>query len=161
MAHNHDFWRTIRKEALVPLHKTLQRHGLYSVRPTPPNQYVATIPAPVDDVEDAFHKAGFGRNWLSAYKHLKHNPQHYEASSWVKRPSPLSRWQLHVILFSDFHPETTAALTHVYAHQELNYLRHPVGHYTGTEYSAETGVEMASDWLMRMGLDITAPPPPR
>lgn len=70
--------------------------------------------------------------------------------SWTYRRSLLADRQLHVILSAQA-PEHIA----VYAHEEYNWLRHPIKHGKQVGIDRERGAARMRRWLEAQGLDIS------
>ena len=68
--------------------------------------------------------------------------------SWVYRPSLLSDRQLHVVLFAQ-----SADRVDVYAHNEYNWLRHPIKHAKQKDIRREEGAEQIRRWLDAQAID--------
>ncbi len=113
-----------------------------------PNGYVATVSAPVGEVEKKLHDDGFSWDPLSLY--------HYTLvgkgsdGSWTYRSSRLADRQLHVVLF-----ERSRDRTDIYAHTEYSWLSHPLKHAEQEDIRRTDGVETMRRLLESWGVDYT------
>ncbi|ESP87420.1 hypothetical protein K933_14133 [Candidatus Halobonum tyrrellensis G22] len=111
-----------------------------------PSEYVGTVGRPIAELEAALSKGGFAWDPVSAYHYT---PAGSSADgSWVYRSGPFGDRQLHVVLFA---PD--ADRTDVYAHDEFNWLRHPVEHAREEDIRREQGSAEARRWLDARGIE--------
>lgn len=104
-------------------------------------EYVGRLDSPPELVEGLLWRRGLLRN---PFARLKTNGGHREIGSWVYRPTPLSKWQVHIMLF-----ETGSEGTDVYAHMELSNVnpRFAPDHFDGSEQHGDAGVAFAKELL--------------
>lgn len=102
-------------------------------------EYAGTLNLSLDEVEDYLWEGGFKRNLLSR---LKTRNGEIEVGSWVYRESPLSKRQLHLMLF----PGPNGCVD-VYAHDEFSSVNPLVSrdHFPGTDQQAREGVKQVRD----------------
>lgn len=145
--HNHDWLERARAAALKPLGALLKGSSkgddvLYAAGPIKRWEFICHLDLPEEDVEQMLCSAAFGRNPLSAWKHLPGTGTD-ESGSWAwwghppgAGPNDTQRWvpdrlspmQLHVHLFEvDGDPGTTA----VFGHWEPSWITRPLAHYLG------------------------------
>lgn len=86
-----------------------------------PAGYVGTVEATLPDLEATLYDAGF--RWDPFSLHHRTPAGTTSDGSWAYRDSLLADRQLHVVLF-----ERATGRIDVYAHDEPNWLRHPIGH---------------------------------
>lgn len=105
-----------------------------------PAGYVGTIHLPIEDVEAELRDGGFTWDPLSLYHYT---PEGEDADgSWAYRSSWLADRQLHVVLFAE-----GSELTEVYAHDEFNWLRHPIKHAQEVDIRRNEGSEEVRRWI--------------
>ena len=110
-----------------------------------PPAHVGTAHHPVEEVEAALRDGGFRWDPLSMYHYT---PDGEDADgSWAYRRSPLADRQLHVVLITAG-PE----VTDVYAHDEFNWLRHPVKHVNEIDIRRRKGRCQMRRWFDVSGL---------
>lgn len=104
-------------------------------------EYVGRLDSPPELVEGVLWRRGLLRN---PFARLKTNGGHREIGSWVYRPAPLAKWQVHIMLF-----ETGSDGTDVYAHMELSNVnpRFAPDHFHGSAQDGEAGVAFAKRLL--------------
>lgn len=127
MGHKQDFWERLRG-TFAPFVGRL----LFGVRrrETSDGQFVGVVNMSEESFEAELHDMGFHRNPASYWKYIPRFGG--EAGSWRKTHG---EWQLHVILFSN-----SDERTHIYAHWEYRWDRHPIKHVRGTGANASKGV---------------------
>lgn len=104
------------------------------------SEYVATVHLPIEDLED--HLRAGGLTWAPFSLYHRTPMGTSTDGSWTYRPSPLADRQLHVVLFAQ-----SADRVDVYAHEEYNWLRHPVKHARRRDIRREAGSEQLRRWL--------------
>lgn len=111
-------------------------------------EYVGTVSLPMEELIAVLRAGGFSWGPFSWY----HQPpvQTDPNGSWTYRRSLLADRQLHVILVSQA-PEHIA----VFAHEEYNWLRHPVKHGKQVGIDRERGAARTGQWLEAKGLEIS------
>lgn len=114
----------------------------YLVRPA---EYVGTVHAPVADLEARLRDGGFSWDPFSLYHRTPAGTR--PDGSWALRRSPLADRQIHVILF-----EQSSERVDVYAHDEYNWRRHPVGHVEQRDMRRRAGAEQMQQWLKARGI---------
>lgn len=113
-----------------------------------PKGYVATVSAPIGDVEEKLHNWGFSWDPVSLYHYtLVGNGSD---GTWAYRSSRLADRQLHVVLF-----ERSRDRTDIYAHTEYSWLRHPLKHADQEEIRRSDGVEAMRRVLDAWDVDYT------
>jgi hypothetical protein len=111
--------------------------------------YAGTARCPVEDLEAELADLGFRWDPLALYHFT---PVGTPADgSWVYRESPFADRQLHVVLFAQERDRVD-----LYAHDEPNWLRHPIAHARQTDIDHErgasemrrhlTGVDVETGW---------------
>lgn len=117
----------------------------YRIRQT---EYVGTVRLPMEELIAKLRAGGFTWGPFSWYHQppVETNPN----GSWTYRRSLLADRQLHVIL-------TAQAREHiaVYAHEEYNWLRHPVKHGKQVGIDREKGARRMRRWLEAQELDTS------
>lgn len=99
------------------------------------DEYVGELDCPPEVVEGLLWRRGFQRN---PFARLKTRNGTSEIGSWVYRPSPLAKYQIHCMLF-----ESDSGGTDIYAHGEVSNV-HPYyapAHFNGTEQDGSAGIE--------------------
>jgi hypothetical protein len=116
----------------------------YELRET---EYVGTIRQPLDEFTRTLQDHGFDWDPLAWY----HQPPiGSEANgSWVYRPTVFADRQLHVILIAHS-PE----YIDVFAHEEYNWLRHPVKHIRQLDIEREPTSDDLRRWFETQEIDI-------
>ena len=137
MGFREDAVNAVRRSLVPQLHYLFRgTFGGYAVSHTTAEEYVLTAHCSEDEIEAILSELGFSRNPIASLKvRLDGNTSE---GSWVWRPSPLSSWQLHVVL----HDLEGGEGVDVYAHWECSWIRHPYNHYVARGYDAEKGVEL-------------------
>ncbi|MDG5776780.1 hypothetical protein VB773_18730 [Haloarculaceae archaeon H-GB2-1] len=110
------------------------------------SEYVGTVEMPLDEFISTLQEGGFRWGPVSWY----HQPPvgSDPDGSWTYRPTPLSDRQLHVVLCVNA-PERID----VYAHEEYNWMRHPVKHARQVGIERERGASELQRWLEKEGID--------
>ncbi|MFB6166004.1 MAG: hypothetical protein ABEJ31_12660 [Haloarculaceae archaeon] len=98
------------------------------------SEYAETAHCRIDDLEACLHDAGFRWDPLSLYHYTPLGTR--GNGSWVYREWPLADRQLHAVLFSQ-----SADRVDVYAHDEYNWLRHPIKHAREVDIRHREGAE--------------------
>lgn len=111
-----------------------------------PVGYVGTVHLPRDDLEAKLQDGGFTWDPFSLYHYTPTGSS--TDGSWVYRSSPFADRQLHVVLFSQ------SDHTHIYAHDEFNWLRHPLKHAKQVDIRREQGVDEMRRWLSARGIEF-------
>jgi len=105
-----------------------------------PAGYVGTVPLSFDDLAAELDDSPFAWDPLSMYHYtLEGNDTD---GSWAYRESWFGDRQLHVVLFA-----TGSESTEVYAHDEFNWLRHPVEHAREVDIRRHAGSAEMRRWL--------------
>ena len=146
MGYREDAINAVRRSLIPQLHYLLHgTFGGYAVSHTTADEYALTAHCSEAEIEAVLEELGFSRNPIASVKvRLDGNTSE---GSWVWRPSPLSSWQLHVVLHAL--EGTEADAVDVYAHWECSWIRHPYNHYVARGYDAELGVDLVRQWLER------------
>lgn len=105
-----------------------------------PAGYAGTVRLPRDDLETKLRDGGFTWDPVSLYHYTPSGER--ADGSWVYRPSPLADRQIHAVLFVQG-PERVD----VYAHEEYNWLRHPLGHAAQENIHRDRGSATMRAWL--------------
>ncbi len=113
-----------------------------------PKGYVATVPVPIEELEEKLHDEGFSWDPLSLYHYTLVGNE--SDGSWAYRPSWLADRQLHVVLF-----ERSRDRTDIYAHTEYSWLSHPLKHADQEGIRRSDGVEVMRRVLESWGVDST------
>ncbi|AQL41567.1 hypothetical protein BV210_02030 [Halorientalis sp. IM1011] len=107
--------------------------------------YAGTARCPVEDLEAELAELGFGWDPIALYHFT---PVGTPADgSWVYRQSPFADRQLHVVLFAQERDRVD-----LYAHDEPNWLRHPIAHARQTDIEHERGAAQMRRHLT--GVDV-------
>lgn len=116
----------------------------YQIRRT---EYVGTVRLPMDELVAELRAGGFAWGPISWY----HQPpvETDPNGSWTYRRSWLADRQLHVILSAEAREHVA-----VYAHEEYNWLRHPVKHGKQVGIDRERGAAEMRRWLEAQGVDV-------
>ncbi|WP_134669310.1 hypothetical protein [Halorussus marinus] len=103
-------------------------------------EYVGTIEQPLDEFTETLREHGFEWDPLAWY----HRPPvgAEPNGSWTYRQSRLADRQLHVILIAHS-PE----YLDVFAHEEYNWLRHPIKHIRQVGIDREAGSSTMRRWI--------------
>lgn len=111
------------------------------------SEYVGTVQQPLDELTETLDSYGFEWDPLAWY----HQPPvgSDPNGSWVYRPSKLADRQLHVILVAH-----SPAYIDVFAHEEYNWLRHPVKHFRQVGIEREAGRDDLRQWVERQGIEV-------
>lgn len=116
---------------------------VYRVRP---EGYVGAVGLPIAAFESELRAGGFVWDPVSLYHYT---PEDNAADgSWVHRESPLVDRQLHVVLV-DQAPDHVD----VYAHDEPNWIRHPVDHARQDDIDPARGATAMRHWLDERNID--------
>lgn len=108
-------------------------------------EYVGTVHAPVADLEARLRAGGFSWDPFSLYHRTPAGTR--PNGSWALRSSPLADRQLHAVLF-----EQSDERVDVYAHDEHNWLRHPVAHAEQRDVRRRAGADRMRQWLEARGI---------
>lgn len=116
----------------------------YRIRPA---EYVGTVDMPMTELIAVLRSGGFTWGPFSWY----HQPpvETDPNGSWTYRRSLFADRQLHVILTAQAPEHIT-----VYAHEEYNWLRHPIKHGEQVGIDREKGASEVRTWLEDRGLDV-------
>ena len=115
----------------------------YHVRPT---EYVGTVDLPIDDLEATLRDDGFTWAPFSVYHRTPMGTS--TDGSWSYRSSWLADRQLHVILFTQ-----TPTRVDIYAHEEYNWLRHPIKHAKQVDIDRKEGAAQMRSWLNDLNIE--------
>lgn len=111
-----------------------------------PSGYVGTVHRPIADVEAELGDAGFAWDPVSTYHYAPAGSS--TDGSWAYRSGWTGERQLHVVLFA---PDPDR--TDLYAHDEFNWLRHPVKHAREVDIRRDEGVAEMRRWLAGRGVE--------
>lgn len=111
-----------------------------------PSGYVATVDLPIDDLEAELQDGGFTWDPVSIYHYTPEGNS--TDGSWAYRTRWLADRQLHVVLFAQ-----RADRTDVYAHDEFNWLRHPIKHAGEVNIRRYEGATEMRRWLRGRDLE--------
>lgn len=111
------------------------------------SEYVGTTDVPMDELIALLQGGGFRWGPVSWYHQppIGTDPD----GSWTYRPSPLADRQLHVVL-----DERASGSIDVYAHEEYNWLRHPVKHARQVGIRRDEGSAEVRRWLESEGVEF-------
>jgi hypothetical protein len=144
------WWESVRRAIADGLARIDEQAGPRSVVHA---EYAGALECSLAETEQWLWDMGFVRNPIARLKTRDGAP---EAGSWVYRSSPLSRRQLHLMLF-----ERADGGVDVYAHDELSSV-HPLygpAHFRGEGQSVGAGVRRARRLLPLDTTDAPANPP--
>ena len=111
------------------------------------SEYVGTIGQPLDEFTEILQEHGFDWDPLAWYHQ---SPTGSDPNgSWTYRRSLLADRQLHVILIA-----RTPEKIDVFAHEEYNWLRHPISHLRQVGIEREAGSNETQQWIERRGIEI-------
>ncbi|QFU84156.1 hypothetical protein GCU68_09605 [Natronorubrum aibiense] len=128
-----DLTTRVRRRVLPTLHRIKEPLGGFAQCLQHPDEYVGTIEYGLGEFRSDLETMSFAPEPIASLK--VHRDGRRSAGSWVRRASPLSRWQLHVALFI-----ADGDAVDVFAHREYSWLRHPYKHYTGAGWDTRGGV---------------------
>lgn len=111
-----------------------------------PSGYVATVHLPIDDLEAELQDSEFSWDPVSIYHYTPEGNS--TDGSWAYRSRWLADRQLHVILFAQQEDRTD-----VYAHNEFNWLRHPIKHADEVNIRRYEGAKEMRRWLTARDLE--------
>ncbi len=116
----------------------------YRLRDT---EYVGTVQQPLDEFTETLQKHGFEWDPLAWY----HQPSvgSDPNGSWAYRPALLADRQIHVILIAHS-PE----YIDVFAHEEYNWLRHPIKHLRQVGIKRKAGRNKMRQWIESHGIEV-------
>lgn len=137
----------VRRWFLPTLHRLKQPLGGFAQCTQHPAEYVGTVQRGLEEFRTDLEAMSFAPEPIASLK--VHRDGRLSAGSWVRRPSPLSRWQLHVALF-----RTGSQTLEVFAHREYSWIRHPYKHYTGEGWDKEAGVNRMRTLLRNHGISF-------
>ncbi len=122
-------------------------------RPITAHEYAGSLQMSLAEAEQLLGNRGFRRN---PFARLKTRNEEAEVGSWVFRSSPLSRRQLHLMLFTG-----DESGVDVYAHTEHSSVNPLVAadHVTGSAQNIAAGVDQARDRLPLEQTRATPEPP--
>ncbi len=117
-------------------------------------EYVGTVQQPLDEFTEALKEQGFEWDPLAWY----HQPPvgSEPNGSWTYRRGLLADRQLHVILIAH-----SAKYIDVFAHEEYNWLRHPIKHLRQVGIERKAGSSEMRHWLKSHGMEVDAKSRPR
>jgi len=140
-----DLTTRVRRRLLPALHRLKEPLGGYAICRQHPSEYVGTVKRTLDAVRSMLAELAFESEPIASLK--VHDDGRLSAGSWVRRESPLARWQLHVTLF-----RTGEGTVEVFAHREHSWLRHPYKHYTQDGWDIQGGVDRMRSILSEHGV---------
>ena len=116
----------------------------YRLRET---EYVGTVQQPLDEFTETLQEHGFEWDPLAWY----HQPPvgSEPNGSWSYRRTVLADRQLHVILIAH-----SPKYIDVFAHEEYNWLRHPIKHLWQVGIDRKAGSSEMRRWLERHGMEV-------
>jgi hypothetical protein len=116
----------------------------YRLRDT---EYVGTVRRPLDEFTETLQKHGFEWDPLAWY----HQPPvgSEPNGSWAYRQTLLADRQIHVILIAHS-PE----YIDVFAHEEYNWLRHPIKHLRQVGIKRKAGRHKMRHWFESHGIEV-------
>jgi hypothetical protein len=112
-----------------------------------PSEYVGTIHRPLDEFTETLRDHGFDWDPLAWY----HSPPvgSEPNGSWTYKLRPLADRQIHVILIAHS-PE----YIDVFAHEEYNWLRHPIKHLRQVGINRKAGRSKIRRWIESHGIEV-------
>lgn len=118
----------------------------YQLRGT---EYVGTVQKPLDELTETLKEHGFDWDPLAWY----HQPPvgSKPDGSWTYRRGLLADRQLHAFLIAHS-PE----YIDVFAHEEYNWLRHPIKHLRQVGINRNAGSDEMRRWIERHGMEVDA-----
>jgi len=110
-------------------------------------EYVGTVHRPLGEFTETLQEHGFEWDPLAWY----HQPPvgSEPNGSWTYRPTLLADRQIHVILIA--HSPT---YIDVFAHEEYNWLRHPIKHLWQVGIDRKAGSSKMRRWIESHGMEI-------
>ncbi len=110
-------------------------------------EYVGTVRRPLGEFTETLQTYGFEWDPLAWY----HQPPvgSEPNGSWTYRRTLLADRQIHVILIAH-----SPAYIDVFAHEEYNWLRHPIKHLRQVGIDREAGSHKVRRWIERNGMAI-------
>ena len=139
--HNHDYIEKFRQVLYPKLHPYLKKFGGYGVGTVSETQYVASLPADEELIEEVLWNYGWQRNIIASYK--THEDGRDSEGSWRLRGvdddygiATNPDKQLHITLFNN-----TENPDHidVYCHYEYDWTRKPLKHLREVEFNEDLG----------------------
>jgi len=117
-------------------------------------EYVGTVEQPLDEFTEALEEHGFEWDPLAWY----HQPPvgSEPNGSWTYRRASLADRQIHVILIAH-----SAEYIDVFAHEEYNWLRHPIKHLRQVGIERRAGSSKMRRWIESHGVEVDARSRPR
>ncbi|WP_254766912.1 hypothetical protein [Salinilacihabitans rarus] len=140
-----DLTTRLRRRVLPTVHRIKEPFGGFAQCTQHPAEYVGTVHRELREFHSELEAMEFDPEPVASLK--VHEDGHFSAGSWVRRNSPLAKWQLHVTLFREQRHEIE-----VFAHREYSWLRHPYKHYTGEGWDTTGGVERMRSLLSDHGV---------
>ncbi|WP_092904407.1 hypothetical protein [Halostagnicola kamekurae] len=137
-----------RRRVLPMLHRLKRPLGGFAQCRQHPAEYVGTVQRSLEEFRTDLEAMSFSPEPIASLK--VHRDGRLSAGSWVRRPSPLSTWQLHVALFRN-----DDRSLEVFAHREYSWLRHPYKHYIGEGWDTKSGVDRMRALLGRHGVSFS------
>ena len=137
--------RRFRQRVGPQLDRFVKKLGQPTTHVRPPG-YVATVPLPISDLEAELRNGGFAWDPLSTYHYTPEGNS--TDGSWAYRSGWFADRQLHVVLFAQ-----GSERTDVYAHDEFNWLRHPIKHAREVDIRRDEGVAEMRRWLAVRGVE--------
>ena len=117
-------------------------------------EYVGTVQQPLDEFTELLEEHGFEWDPLAWY----HQPPvgSEPNGSWTYRRASLAGRQIHVILIAH-----SAEYIDVFAHEEYNWLRHPIKHLRQVGIERKAGSSKMRRWIESHGVEVDARSRPR
>ncbi len=109
--------------------------------------YVGTVQQPLNEFTAVLQEHGFDWDPLAWY----HQPPvgSEPNGSWTYRPTVLADRQIHVILVAH-----SPKYIDVFAHEEYNWLRHPIKHFRQVGIDRNVGSSKIGRWLESHGVEV-------
>ncbi len=142
---NVDWLTRVRRRVLPTVHRIKEPFGGFAQCTMDPSEYVGTVGRELSEFRTDLQAMEFSPEPIASLK--VHGDGRLSAGSWVRRQSPLAKWQLHVTLFQDGRDAID-----VFAHREHSWLRHPYKHYTSEGWDTTSGVERMRSLLSDHGV---------
>lgn len=126
-----DWVETLREKWWFKIDEALSELGGYAVIMKGKKEYVFTVEAKEEKIEEILYRGGYHRNPIASKK-VRIEPgggKISSLSSWVNRKSLLSEMQDHATVF----PGHKSGTVDIYHHYETSWISHPYKHYADVE----------------------------